>query len=49
MKTVDLPLQGGNCPRWLCPRMEKLAEQIFQILDLEHSDKEILERLSDPL
>ncbi len=49
MKTVDLPLHGGNCPRWLYPRMEKLAEQIFLILDMEYKDKQILERLSDPL
>jgi uncharacterized protein len=49
MKTVDLPLHGGSCPRWLYPRMEKLAEQIFLILDLEYSDKQILQRLSDPL
>ncbi|OGJ22419.1 hypothetical protein A3K73_07660 [Candidatus Pacearchaeota archaeon RBG_13_36_9] len=49
MKIVDLPLHGGSCPRWLYPRMEKLAEQIFIILDMEYKDKEILERLSDPL
>jgi len=49
MKSVELPLHGGNCPRWLYPRMEKLAEQIFLILDIEYNDKQILERLSDPL
>ena len=49
MKSVDLPLHNGSCPGWLYPRMEKLAEQIFLLLDLEYSDKEILQRLSDPL
>jgi len=49
VKSVELPLHGGKCPRWLYPRMEKLAEQIFLILDMECREKEILDRLSDPL
>jgi hypothetical protein len=49
IKAVDLPLHSGSCPRWLFPRMEKLAEQIFLALDLEYGDKEILSRLSNPL
>lgn len=49
MEVVDLPLHGGKCPPWLYPRMEKLAERIFIILDEEYGNKELLERLSDPL
>lgn len=49
IKAVDLPLHYGKCPRWLYPRMRKLAEQIFIILDDEYGDKKLLERLSDPL
>ncbi len=49
IKAVDLPLHSGSCPRWLFPRMERLAEQVFLALDLEYGDKEILSRLSNPL
>lgn len=49
MKIVDLPLHSGKCPRWLYPRMEKLAEQILILLEEEYGDKQLLERLSDPL
>lgn len=49
IKAIDLPLHSGKCPRWLYPRMEKLAESIFIILYDEYKDKKLLERLSDPL
>ncbi len=51
MKTgsVDLPLHGGNAPRWLFERMKKLGREISLAIVLEYGRGELLKRLSDPV
>lgn len=46
--TVNLPLHGGNAPRWLFSRMVKLAEGISEILIYEYGQEEFLRRISEP-
>lgn len=45
---ANLPLHGGSCPRWLFPRMKKLAGAISEVLIMEYGQQELLKRLSDP-
>ncbi len=45
---ANLPLHSGNCPRWLFPRMKKLAGAISEVLIYEFGQKEFLRRLADP-
>lgn len=45
---ANLPLHGGNCPRWLFPRMKKLAGAISEALVYEYGNEEFLRRLADP-
>ena len=44
---ANLPLHGGNCPKWLFPRMKKLAGQISEAIVLEHGQDEFIRRMSD--
>lgn len=45
---ANLPLHGGNCPKWLFPRMKKLAGAISGVLVYEFGQEEFLRRLADP-
>ncbi len=45
---ANLPLHGGCCPRWLFPRMKKLAGAISEVLIYEYGSEEFLKRLADP-
>lgn len=45
---ANLPLHSGKCPRWLFPRMKKLAGAISEVIVDEYGQKELLRRLSDP-
>lgn len=44
----NLPLHSGTCPRWLFPRMKKLAGAISETLIYEYGQEEFLRRLADP-
>lgn len=45
---VNLPLHGGNAPRWLFWRMVKLGEAISEAVIDEYGTEEFITRLSDP-
>jgi hypothetical protein len=45
---ADLPLHGGNAPRWLFTRMVKLATAISDVIVIEYGTEEFIRRLSDP-
>ena len=45
---ANLPLHGGNCPRWLFPRMKKLGGAISEIIINEYGTEEFLRRLANP-
>ncbi len=47
--TMDLPLHGGKCPRWLFSKMVSLSKEIAELLISEFGTKEFLKRLSDPM
>ncbi len=47
-KTMDLPLHGGKCPRWLYSKMTELAEPITKTIIEERGQEELLKKLSDP-
>jgi hypothetical protein len=44
----ELPLHGGDAPRWLFARMVKLAAAITELMLDEYGSKEVLRRLADP-
>jgi uncharacterized protein len=44
----ELPLHGGDAPRWLFTRMVKLASAITEIMLDEYGSKEVLRRMADP-
>ncbi|HXZ24176.1 MAG TPA: DUF763 domain-containing protein [Methanomassiliicoccales archaeon] len=44
----DLPLHGGDAPKWLFTRMVKLAAAISEIVIDERGTLGLLERMSDP-
>ncbi len=46
--TTDLPLHGGNAPRWLFERMVRLSEGIVELLIEEFGQEEFLRRITDP-
>lgn len=46
--SAHLPLHGGNCPRWLFPRMVALSREITRYVVEEYGPLTMLERLSDP-
>ena len=45
---VNLPLHTGKCPKWLFPRMKKLAGAISEIIVDEFGTNEYIKRLSNP-
>lgn len=45
---ADLPLHGGNAPRWLFIRMVDLAAAISDVVIDEYGTREYLRRISDP-
>jgi len=45
---ADLPLHGGNAPRWLFDRMVRLASAISEVMVIEYGTRELIRRLSDP-
>lgn len=49
MRTIDLPLHPGQCPRWLFERMVGLARGISKVIVLEYGSGELIRRLSMPL
>ena len=44
----DLPLHGGDAPKWLFHRMVKLASAISEIVIDEYGTKELIQRMADP-
>jgi len=44
----NLPLHGGQCPRWLFSRMVKLGSAISEVMVYEHGQDEFLKRLANP-
>ncbi len=44
----DLPLHGGDAPRWLFTRMVSLAEAITEVVIDEYGTNELLRRMADP-
>jgi uncharacterized protein len=45
---ADLPLHGGQVPRWLAERMTKLGTAIIEAIVHEYGTSAFLSRLSDP-
>lgn len=45
---IDLPLHGGNCPKWLFSRMRRIAASISEVIVSEYGTREYLRRISDP-
>lgn len=45
---ADLPLHGGQVPRWLAERMTKLGAAITEAIVQDHGVSSFLSRLSDP-
>jgi len=45
---ANLPLHGGNAPKWLFKRMVKLSEGIIEVIIHEYGKDEFLKRISDP-
>lgn len=45
---ANLPLHGGNAPRWLFKRMVSLSKGITDIIIHEYGKEEFLRRISDP-
>ncbi len=46
--TTDLPLHGGNAPRWLFERMVRLSKGITEVIIEEYGRDEFLRRITDP-
>lgn len=44
----ELPLHGGDAPRWLFTRMVKLASAITEIVVDEYGSQELIRRMADP-
>ena len=44
----QLPLHGGDAPRWLFTRMVKLASAITEVMLDEYGSKEVIRRMADP-
>ena len=49
MRLIYLPLHYGKAPNWLLSRMKKLAKPIITLIIEEFGEKELFERLSDPI
>ncbi|MFW6176382.1 MAG: DUF763 domain-containing protein [Thermoplasmatota archaeon] len=46
--TTDLPLHGGNAPRWLFKRMVRLSRGITEVIVDEYGVDEFIRRITDP-
>ncbi|MBS3790306.1 MAG: DUF763 domain-containing protein [Candidatus Thermoplasmatota archaeon] len=46
--TTDLPLHGGNAPRWLFKRMVRLSRGITEVIIEDFGREEFLRRITDP-
>jgi len=46
---ATVPLDYGQCPRWLFERMKRLSRDIFLAIREEFGPEEILKRLADPV
>ncbi|MEZ0345560.1 MAG: DUF763 domain-containing protein [Infirmifilum sp.] len=46
---AELPLHGGEVPRWLIVRMIKLARVLAELIIDEHGPRGFIERVSDPV
>jgi len=46
--SADLPLHGGQVPRWLAERMARLGRVIAETIVLEYGRQELLRRLAHP-
>jgi len=44
----QLPLHGGDAPRWLFTRMVKLASAITEVMLDEYGSQEVIRRMADP-
>ena len=49
MRSIYLPLHDGKAPHWLLSRMKKLAKPIITLIIEEFGERELFERLSDPI
>ncbi|WP_048091175.1 DUF763 domain-containing protein [Geoglobus acetivorans] len=49
MNSIYLPLHYGKAPYWLLNRMKKLARPILTLIIQEYGEKEVINRLSDPI
>ena len=47
--TAELPLHGGQVPRWLAERMARLGRAIVEALVHHYGRDEVLRRLAHPL
>ena len=47
--TANMPLHGGQCPRWLFNKMKELGAAMVEVIVMEYGPHEILRRLSDPV
>ena len=45
---ADLPLHGGQVPKWLAERMSLLGGAITEAILIEYGKKAFIQRLSDP-
>jgi len=46
---ADLPLHYGKVPAWLATRMSTMGRAIVEAIIVEYGQKELMQRLSDPL
>jgi len=46
--TTDLPLHGGNAPKWLFRRMVRLSKGITEVIIEDFGREEFLRRITDP-
>jgi hypothetical protein len=46
--TANLPLHGGQVPKWLADRMTRLGAVISEAIDHHYGRDELLRRLAHP-
>src|SRR5947207_15008123 len=46
--SADLPLHGGQVPKWLAERMTRLGAVLSQAIDHHYGRDELLRRLANP-
>jgi hypothetical protein len=49
MRSVDLPLHPGKCPKYLFPLMKQLSREMGNLIVAEYGAKELIRRFSDPM